>query len=320
MFKNHFTQVQKESIKKFNQMINKGDLSFEEVSCLCGHAGFVKISSHDRFGFQQRVVVCRKCGLMMSSPRLTNKSYQVFYSTDIYRMIYQDEDYLETAERKLNSDYGKYLFEDLYPLIKEHKNLNVLEFGCGGGWNLIHFLRAGYKVTGYDYSPTLTQLGKTYRLDLREGTIGDVEGEYDIIILNHVIEHFTDLFGSMKAIVNHLKPGGLMYIGVPNMDNYGSLQLQNAHVYYFTPRTFKYFMGLCGLRIIQFGSAQKIHMYGVFELGSQDSSIFTLESEPKRIFKTIKRAQIRECAGRVLDKIGVKELIKSALRRFSSEK
>ncbi|MBN4079730.1 methyltransferase domain-containing protein [bacterium AH-315-C08] len=52
--------------------------------------------------------------------------------------------------------------------------------GCGGGWNLIHFSKAGYNVVGYDYSPNLTQVGRTYGLDLREGTIQDIEGEYDI--------------------------------------------------------------------------------------------------------------------------------------------
>ncbi|MBN4079728.1 methyltransferase domain-containing protein [bacterium AH-315-C08] len=142
--------------------------------------------------------------------------------------------------------------------------------------------------------------------------------EMPIIIINHVIEHFTDLLDSMKSIIKHLKPNGFLYIGVPNIDNYGLGSLQNAHIYYFSPRTFEYYMNHCGLRIIQYGAAQNFHMYGIFELGSQTPDISTLESEPRRIMKIIRRAQLKENLGRVLDKLGIKGLIKTALKKFSS--
>jgi 2-polyprenyl-3-methyl-5-hydroxy-6-metoxy-1,4-benzoquinol methylase len=181
----------------------------------------------------------------------------------------------------------------------------------------MHFSKAGHRVTGYDYSPNLTKAGRAYGLDLRQGTIKDIEGKYDLIILNHVMEHFTDLFGSMKTLTNHLKPGGFMYIGVPNIDNYDLGQLQNAHVYYFTPRTFKFFMSRCGLRAIKMGAAEEIHMYGIFQLDHKDFNDFTLESEPKRIMKIIRRAQVKKSIGNILEKIGIKNFIKSALRKFS---
>ncbi len=236
----------------------------------------------------------------------------------MYRILYEYEDYLEAADHKLNSDYGKFIFEDLSPMLKERGNLNILEFGCGGGWNLIHFSKAGYNVVGCDYSPNLTRSGRTYGLDLREGTIQDIEGEYDIIMINHVIEHFTDLLGSMKSIIKHLKPDGFLYIGVPNIDNYGLGQLQNAHIYYFSPRTFEYYMNRCGLRIIQYGVAQNFHMYGIFEVGTPSSDITILENEPKIIIKMIRKAQLKQAIGRVLDKMGIKELLKSALKKNST--
>ena len=319
MLKTNFTQVQINSILKYKQLVEKGEISFQERDCLCGHSSYFQISNIDRFGFPQRTVVCQKCGLIMSNPCLSDKSYQLFYSSDIYRTLYEEQDYLEMANERLNNDYGKYVFEDLSPILKERGAVNILEFGCGGGWNLIHFSKAGHKVVGYDYSPNLTQAGRNFGLDLREGTIQDIEGEYDIIIINHVIEHFTDLLGSMESIIKHLKPEGLLYIGVPNIDNYSLEQLQNAHVYYFTPETFKFFMGRCGLRAIKFGPAQKIHMFGIFELGSQNPDISILESEPKRIMKIIRKAQLKENLGMALDKLGIKGLIKTALKKISSK-
>ncbi len=43
-------------------MVEKGDLSFREVDCLCGYSDFLKIAEQDRYGLSQRVVVCKKCG------------------------------------------------------------------------------------------------------------------------------------------------------------------------------------------------------------------------------------------------------------------
>jgi hypothetical protein len=79
-------------------------------------------------------------------------------------------------------------------------------------------------------------------------------------------------------------------------------------------------MSRCGLRTIKFGLAQKIHMYGIFELCSQDLDYSSLESEPKRIMKIIRKAQFKEGLGRILDKAGIKGLIKSAMKKFLSEK
>ena len=70
-------------------MVAQGDLSFQEVDCLCGYSDFFKIAEQDRYGLQQRIVVCKKCALIMSNPHLTDESCQYFYSTDMYRMLYQ---------------------------------------------------------------------------------------------------------------------------------------------------------------------------------------------------------------------------------------
>jgi hypothetical protein len=127
------TQSQKESIKKFNQMVDRGEMTYEEKDCICGHSNFQSVSQYDRYGFPQRTVMCKKCGLILSNPRLTGKSYQLFYSSDIYRTIYEGQDYLEMAERRLKNNHGLHLFEDIALVLIENKKIDILEFGCGGG-------------------------------------------------------------------------------------------------------------------------------------------------------------------------------------------
>jgi 2-polyprenyl-3-methyl-5-hydroxy-6-metoxy-1,4-benzoquinol methylase len=105
---------------------------------------------------------------------------------------------------------------------------SVLEIGCAGGWNLCHFSREGYQVVGFDLGPELIKYGKTQGLDLRLGSIQNVDGKYNVIILNHVAEHFTDFLGNIRDLEKHLSPSGLLHVGVPNIDNYGWRQLQNC--------------------------------------------------------------------------------------------
>ena len=71
----------------------------------------------------------------------------------------------------------------------------------------------------------------------------------------------------------------MVFIGVPDMDRYFDIrQLQNAHVLYFTPRTFKYYMDICGLTGITFG-AHSIHMYGIFEVDKSKLELSFLKNE-----------------------------------------
>ncbi|MEI6613505.1 MAG: methyltransferase domain-containing protein, partial [Chrysiogenales bacterium] len=85
-------------------------------------------------------------------------------------------------------------FMILAPIIKDKKHFEIMEFGCAAGWNLIPFFNEGYHVTGYDYSPSLVEFGRSRGLNLFTGSFQEIIGEYDVIILSHVIEHFTNFF------------------------------------------------------------------------------------------------------------------------------
>lgn len=308
-----FSQNQSEAIHTFNQMIDRGELSFERMDCLCGSSDSTETSDKDRNGLPHRVVICKSCGLIRSDPRLTDHSYELFYSSDLYRKLYTPGNFLEMADQKLTGLNSKYIFKQLSPSFRGKQGLEILEFGCGGGWNLIHFTNAGHRVTGYDYSPALVEKGKSYGLNLHVGTCKDVEGEYDAIILNHVVEHFTDLPNSMASLIKHLKPGGLMYIGVPDMDHYGKKQLQNAHVFFFTSATFQYYMSQCGLRLVQHCPEDGIAMHGIFVKGSSKPSMQSLENEYSRMLKVIRKEKIKRFVIFLLRKLRLKEPLKKLL-------
>ena len=257
-----------EAVKEFNNKITQNAYKIEHVTCLCNSKNSRNISNNDRYGLWNPVVICRDCGLIYANPRLTLESYNLFYSTDEYRRIYEagEINYIERAKQRFNNGYGRHIFNEIDPIVKDKKDIRVMEFGCAAGWNLSHFTNEGYHVTGYDYSPSLIALGRSRGLNLFVGSFKEITGEYDVIILSHVIEHFTSLFQDIREIITHLKKGGIVYIEVPDMDKYGKGQLQNAHVYYFTKRTLSYYITLLGLREVKSGTAQEIHMYGIYEI------------------------------------------------------
>lgn len=309
---------QRRAVELFNDKIKKGKYPIEEVPCLCGSDRYLKIAKYDRYGLWSPVVICKRCGLIYARPRLTKEAYQTFYSSDEYRRIYEgNNDYLEKANHRFDNGFGRDIFEAVFPIMDERKLSTVLEFGCGGGWNLIHFMKAGYEVKGYDYSPSLIELGKNKGLNLNVGSFEELSGHFDLIILNHVIEHFTDLSVSIKILCEHLNPNGIFYIAVPNVDDFYMGQLQNSHTCYFSPRTFTYYMASHGLRMIQFGSADKIHMYGIFERSEEtvDCEI-SLAKEFSLMRRRIQRARLKSKIGFILDGIGMGKAVRQYYRLF----
>lgn len=251
-------------ISQFNENVRHGLIEYESVPCLCGSTTFDLIGSVDRYAMLQDTVMCVECSLVQSNPRMTKDEYAHFYSSDIYRLCYEGEGYLNFCENKYTIEQGKRIFYEVNKLKNINSDIDVLEIGAGGGWNLLPFLKNGAKVLGIDYSPTLTQLGIKYGIPMKQCSVNDISGQFDIVIMNHTLEHLMNPVESLKIIARHLKDDGLIYIAVPSIRNFTMGQLQNAHTYYFDPYTLERYCTEAGLKLLKMGKAQKIHIFGIF--------------------------------------------------------
>tara|TARA_B100000315_G_C14453903_1_gene530460 strand:+ start:260 stop:1033 length:774 start_codon:yes stop_codon:yes gene_type:complete len=247
---------------------------------------------------------------------LSDEEYKRFYLTDDYRILYSGENYLEICKSKYKE--SNHIFDALASIMKELNLNTILEFGCGGGWNLLPLYKNGYAVTGYDYSCNLVKLGRSYGLNLRQGSFAEISAtndKYDVIILSHVIEHFTDFFNNMTSILQNLNTNGILYAAVPNIDNFWKGQFQNAHIYYFSPRTFNHYMKMCGLEVLEFGSALKLfHMYGIYKRAAISSiQKNQLSSEYDLMKAKIAKCKFKSTIVSFLEKIGIKSQLKSLI-------
>jgi len=135
--KYNFSMNNMEEVLRFNKQINNGTIKFESVPCLCGCVDFDRIASIDRYGILQETVVCRKCGLIQSNPRMTEDSYKKFYESDQYRKIYDNMSLSEYTEWKYQTHSGKQIFEVVNRIVPLNVSSNVLEIGAGGGVEFI---------------------------------------------------------------------------------------------------------------------------------------------------------------------------------------
>jgi len=100
---------------------------------------------------------------------------------------------------------------------------NLLEVGCGTGEFLIAAKRAGHHVVGLDLSEEAIAYVRRRHpgLDVRCALLdsGDLAPEsFDVIAAFHVLEHVGDPIGLLRQMTRLLRPGGLVYVRVPNLN------------------------------------------------------------------------------------------------------
>jgi 2-polyprenyl-3-methyl-5-hydroxy-6-metoxy-1,4-benzoquinol methylase len=102
---------------------------------------------------------------------------------------------------------------------------DVLEVGCGTGEFLAAAKRAGHRVVGLDLSEeAITYVQRRHPdLDVRCCTLDSQDlapASFDVVAAFHVVEHVSDPLRLLQQMTRPLKPGGLLYIRVPNLNTW----------------------------------------------------------------------------------------------------
>jgi 2-polyprenyl-3-methyl-5-hydroxy-6-metoxy-1,4-benzoquinol methylase len=118
------------------------------------------------------------------------------------------------------------LFEDIFERYLSHNpELRCVEIGCVPG-NFLVFLhkRYGYKIYGIDYFDEIGALKENMKInDIKEYKIfqedflsWNTKLKFDIVCSFGFIEHFTNYEEVIEKHIKLLKPGGLLFLSVPN--------------------------------------------------------------------------------------------------------
>ncbi|MCR5510700.1 MAG: class I SAM-dependent methyltransferase [Lachnospiraceae bacterium] len=271
------SDVQREHVRRYVEKCESGEYSFRKRECECGNGDLEVIAQKDRYGLPVETVICRNCGLIMTDPCLDDTSNNSFYDGE-YHYIYR----AETTPTEEHFEERKNEAVRIIEFIRKHTGMDsgsVLEIGCADGGNVAAFAEKGYEATGIDLSHTYVEFGKERGLDLYcsdASSFAQNGQKFDIVVLNHVLEHFTDLERELNTIADLMNDTGVLFVAVPGVKylTFGAykhdflLMLQNAHIFNFTKDTLCQTMKKYGFDSIFANEA----VYALFKKGDPESS------------------------------------------------
>ena len=95
---------------------------------------------------------------------------------------------------------------------------SVLDFGCGAGEYLLRMRGLGWRCAGVEVNATARERARASGLDVRaaiDGTDGFADASFDYVRANHSLEHVLDPGETLRSMHRVLKPGGMLFLGVP---------------------------------------------------------------------------------------------------------
>ena len=105
------------------------------------------------------------------------------------------------------------------------RSARLLDMGCANGALLGHLLRRGFTdVRGVDPSPRSAAVAAAqHGVRVEVGTFSSLPpgiGRFDCICLTGVLEHVWDVDAALDAVTSLLRPGGVVYVDVPDASRY----------------------------------------------------------------------------------------------------
>lgn len=132
---------------------------------------------------------------------------------------------------------------------------SVLEIGCGNGYLLSRMSSMFGTAIGVEPGPQGQEGSRRYGVNIVQGffPVPEVAGRYSAIVLMSVLEHVQDPARFVTGLLDHLAPGGRIFISVPNegayIENGDVSTLFHEHWSYFDMQTLRATMALAGLDI-----------------------------------------------------------------------
>lgn len=139
----------------------------------------------------------------------------------------------------------------------------ILDVGCGCGELLVVARERGWDGTGVDLVPDAVAVATTeFGLDVREALLEDSglpERSFDAVSATHVLEHQHDGLQFLREISRWSKPGGHVFIEVPNWRSFDRRHSGDRwlglrpleHVAHYSPRTLAETMSRAGLEPVK---------------------------------------------------------------------
>lgn len=210
----------------------------------------IVVNTIARHGEPQMSVACSRCGLVQVDT-LPSEAELAEYYRDEYRVKFpwspvQDADgqmhehgtpVYESVMDEASAIYAKHILETIgaHP-----RGASVWEWGCGEGRLLAAMMSMGCDVLAIEADIAMRDAARYRGVPATDEPPLDVRKQPDVAMAVHVLEHFRLPLYALKRMRRHLRPGGRVWLEVPNVERpYGSLNhfFQRPHLYNFSADT-----------------------------------------------------------------------------------
>ena len=205
-----------------------------------------------------RLVRCGHCDLVYVNPTFDEAHYKKVYASQEYQEIVRDLG-IKSHEYRVER-FGRERVALMTPHLSTARP-RYLDVGCSTGFVVEAAKEAGWDAIGIDLNPSAIEFGRTRGLDLRTVALDDAgfdEASFDAVSLFDVLEHLLDPVRTLQACTRLLRPGGIVFLYVPNYDSASRLLMGKEahfiwpthHLNYYTPVTIRDLMARQGLETV----------------------------------------------------------------------
>lgn len=207
---------------------------------LCGSKNFKDLYILNK----NKIVECQNCGLVKT---LGKQSVN-------YESYHRDKDYT------VYDAYFKNIFQKRFNIIKNKKKVGkILDIGASTGTLMEIFKENGWEEWGIEPSGAY-KVAQKRGLRIKKGEFEKIKlplNYFDVVVMNHTLEHVENPLVVLVKIYKLLKVGGVVYIDVPNFDSLSrriakqnwKYLLPQEHVHHFTPDTLKKLFKKAGYKV-----------------------------------------------------------------------
>jgi 2-polyprenyl-3-methyl-5-hydroxy-6-metoxy-1,4-benzoquinol methylase len=228
-------------------------LKLEMQPCaFCASESFEHLSRYDRHLLGLQTVGCKVCGLLQTNPRPPKDALDNFYKKH-YRSLYQgvskpSDEYLSAYNKDVRL---RYTAGFLLSQLSLSPHCRLLDYGCSEGALFQALRQLGFQgqLFGVEPNDTFANYASERGKAIVLRSVG-IEHAFDVIVINHVLEHVPDPLELLSQLRKSLRPGGKLYIDVPDAERYKDIgNFHIAHLFHFTERTLKSLVEVAGLAV-----------------------------------------------------------------------
>jgi len=234
---------------------------------VCSHQEFSNISEifDDRYGEPNlyHLASCLSCGHLATTPRLLEAELPALYGNYYPRKNISASAVLAEADKiKLpyaalrrwwngTNNQGQY---------RVRAGESMLDVGCGSGTSLLEAQALGATVFGIEADPNVAPIAKALGLSIHFGSLQDQpfpDQQFDLIVMNQVIEHLPEPQLALQILRDRLKPQGRIVLVFPNQASLWRRLSGRSwinwhipyHLHHFDTRSFTRMAQNCGFKV-----------------------------------------------------------------------